>query len=192
MGSVIWRWQPKICKGFPHWALFYFFYYYLSFDNTQNFARGSPTEIFFIIYLFIFIATKKIQGVTSLSSFFPLFYLSFDNNQNISRGSPTEIFFFLFSYLSFDNHQNFAKGSPTDFFSFLISLLITTKTFQGVLPPRYLFLFNFLLITTKILQGVPPLSSFLFSLVNVVSVPLTEGNNRNFERGSPTELLFFK
>ena len=49
-------------------------------------------------------------------------------------------------------------------------------------------------ITTIILQGVPPLSYFVYLiyLVDVVSVPLTEGNNQNFARGSPTELFFFK
>ena len=31
---------------------------------------------------------------------------------------------------------------------------------------------------------------YLMSLVDMVSVPLTEGNNRNFARGSPTTLSF--
>ena len=38
----------------------------------------------------------------------------------------------------------------------------------------------------------PPLSSlFLISLVKLASVPLTEWNNRNVARGSPTELYFY-
>ena len=43
-------------------------------------------------------------------------------------------------------------------------------------------------ITTGILQGVTQLSSFLYliSLVDVLSVPLTEANNQNFARGYPT------
>ena len=48
-------------------------------------------------------------------------------------------------------------------------------------------------ITTGIFQRVHPLSSFLYliSLVDVVSIPLTEGNNQDCSRGSPTELSFF-
>ena len=38
----------------------------------------------------------------------------------------------------------------------------------------------------KKIQEVPPLSSFFL----ISSVPLTEGNNRNFARGSPTVLPF--
>ena len=46
-------------------------------------------------------------------------------------------------------------------------------------------------LITVILKGVPPLSSFLYLiyLVDVVSVPLTEGNNHIFSRGSP--LVFY-
>ena len=42
-------------------------------------------------------------------------------------------------------------------------------------------------------QGVLPLSSFLYliSLVDMVSVPLTEGNIRNFARSFPTEISIF-
>ena len=47
-------------------------------------------------------------------------------------------------------------------------------------------------ITNGILQEVPPLSSFLYfiSLVDVVSVQLAEGDNRNCARGSLTKILF--
>ena len=38
--------------------------------------------------------------------------------------------------------------------------------------------------TTRILQGVPPLSK-------VCTDPLTEDNNQNFARDSPTEIFFF-
>ena len=44
----------------------------------------------------------------------------------------------------------------------------------------------------RIFPGISPLNSpFLVSLVEVVSAPLTERNNRNFARGSPIELSFF-
>ena len=49
-------------------------------------------------------------------------------------------------------------------------------------------------ITTGNLQGSNPLISFLYLiyLVNVVSVPLPEGNNQKISRVSPTELSFLK
>ena len=109
-----------------------------------------------------------------------------DNNQKISRGSPTDLFFiYLISLvdvvsvmLNEGNNQNFARGYPTEisfFYPLLASLGNATKAAQ-------------LKITTGILQGVTSLSSFLYLiyLVGMVPVPLTEENNHNFARGSPT------
>ena len=138
------------------------------------------------------------QGVPPLSSF-PLSNISCDNNQHFARGYPTELFSPF--YLYFDSNQNFARGYPTElslnfFLVNVVSVMLTEGNNQNFArgSPTELFSFFLFLITTGILQGVcstTELSFFKFSLVKVGSFPLTEGNNRNFARGSPTELYFF-
>ena len=71
-------------------------------DNNRNFARGSPTELFF------FLSMAKVVSVP----------LTEYNNRNLERGSPTEIFL-IFSLvkvvsapLTERNNRNFARGSP--------------------------------------------------------------------------------
>ena len=77
------------------------------------------------------------------------------------------------------NNRKFTRGSPTELSLFFKPLLADLGNPRKAAQLK---------ITTGIFQEVPPLRFFIYliSLVGVVSVPLTEANNNNFARGSPT------
>ena len=63
--------------------------------NNRNFARGSPTDLFFLVSLVNGIRLPRYKQVASV-------ILTEDDNQKFERGSPTDIFF-----VSFVNENSF-------------------------------------------------------------------------------------
>ena len=101
-------------------------------DNERNFARGYPTELFFMLNFFGQRGISSTNWIKQIEFCKGLPYLALicfnsalglprksnegvtteDNNQNFARGSLTDIFLYLISFTNWSKQPKFCKGCP--------------------------------------------------------------------------------